>query len=111
MENISTPAWPVRMRRPLTSKYLNDVHGVVQKPQTLARKAVEGTGPAFSLLDGVPYYLKEDVDAWVEDRMSYPTTLKRMLMLGLKIVCQHRGNPRQATKRAVQESLVSIRMK
>lgn len=69
----STPSpWPKRLRRNEASAYLSEVHGLRFARQTLARMACQGTGPAYSLFNRVPYYDTAALDRWAEGRLTPP---------------------------------------
>jgi hypothetical protein len=60
------------LRRRAASEYLYQTHGVERAPSTLAKLAVVGGGPVFRRLGRVPLYAPEDLDEWVESRLSPP---------------------------------------
>jgi hypothetical protein len=61
-----------RLRRKDASKYLLQVWGVQISANTLAKKAVEGTGPAFTKWARWPYYTLEELDRWANARLGRP---------------------------------------
>jgi hypothetical protein len=58
------------LRRKAASEYLHEAHGVDRAPSTLAKLAVTGGGPAFRRVGRVPVYTSQDLDAWVESKLS-----------------------------------------
>ena len=42
------------------------------KPSTLAKRASDGTGPAYRLIGGKAMYLNEDIDGWALTLISQP---------------------------------------
>ncbi len=65
-----THDWPPRLRREELARYLLEAHGVRLARQTLARMAVEGSGPPYALFGRVPLYPREGVNAWVASRLT-----------------------------------------
>ncbi|MCH4151437.1 MAG: DNA-binding protein [Sphingobium sp.] len=64
---------PDRMlRRADAATYLQARHGLPCAMQTLARKAVEGTGPLYHLSGRFPLYRVADLDAWAAQQLSAP---------------------------------------
>jgi hypothetical protein len=51
--------------------YLTE-RGVRRKPATLRKERCFGTGPTFRVLNGRPFYIEPDLDAWIEERLSVP---------------------------------------
>jgi hypothetical protein len=60
------------LRRKAASKYLQEVHGVVRAPSTLAKYAVLGGGPVFQRLGRDPVYTPVSLDEWVASQLSGP---------------------------------------
>ena len=60
------------LRRKAASEYLQDVHGVVRAPSTLAKYAVIGGGPIFHRMGREPVYTPVDLDKWVTSKLSAP---------------------------------------
>jgi hypothetical protein len=58
------------LRRKAASEYLHEAHGVDRAPSTLAKLAVTGGGPAFRRVGRVPVYTLQDLDAWVDSKLS-----------------------------------------
>ena len=58
------------LRRKAASKYLQEVHGVVRAPSTLAKYAVLGGGPIFQRLGRDPVYTPVNLDEWVASKLS-----------------------------------------
>jgi hypothetical protein len=46
--------------------------GVRRSPSYLAKSRCIGTGPAYRILSGKPYYAKSDLVAWIEGELSPP---------------------------------------
>lgn len=64
---------PDRMlRRVDAAGYLQQRYGLPASMQTLARKAVEGTGPVYQLSGRFPLYRVADLDAWAAQQVSAP---------------------------------------
>jgi hypothetical protein len=61
-----------KLRRIDAAKYLQQKHGLPASMQTLARKAVEGTGPTYQLAGRFPLYTVADLDAWAAQQISGP---------------------------------------
>jgi hypothetical protein len=61
-----------RLRRREASEYLKEVHGLLEAPSTLAKKACLGGGPIFESFGRVPYYKPEALDRYAADRLSKP---------------------------------------
>lgn len=60
------------LRRKAASKYLQDVHGVMRAPSTLAKYAVIGGGPVFQRMGRDPVYTPVNLDEWVASKLSGP---------------------------------------
>lgn len=60
------------LRRKAASKYLQEVHGVVRAPSTLAKYAVLGGGPVFQRIGRDPVYTPVNLDEWVASQLSGP---------------------------------------
>jgi hypothetical protein len=58
--------------RKAASKYLQEVHGVVRAPSTLAKYAVIGGGPVFQRMGRDPVYTPVNLDEWVASKLSGP---------------------------------------
>jgi hypothetical protein len=58
------------MRRPEAARYIREKYGQRMSPQTLARMAVDGSGPAMcKLLNGDVTYTPAALDAWAQARV------------------------------------------
>ncbi|MDR3474174.1 MAG: hypothetical protein P4M09_21205 [Devosia sp.] len=67
------PAVPSRkLNRADSSKYLLEIHGLSYKPNSLARLAISGKGPAFYPVPGSPLYSTDDLDAWAREVLGEP---------------------------------------
>lgn len=61
------------LRRADAAAYLQERYGV-GTTGTLAKLAVVGGGPRFRLLGRFPVYTRDDLDAWMNSRLSGPAT-------------------------------------
>jgi hypothetical protein len=60
-----TTTFPIRMRRPLASRYLLEMHGLSRTPATLGKLACLGGGPAFRKAGArTCLYDKTELDRW-----------------------------------------------
>ncbi len=67
------PAAPSRnLRRAEASKYLLDNYGLSYKPNSLARLATAGKGPAFFPVPQNPLYSTDALDAWAREVLGEP---------------------------------------
>ena len=57
------------LRRAEAAEYLQERYGAY-KAQTLAKLAVQGSGPKFRKMGAFTYYLPVDLDEWAASRMS-----------------------------------------
>jgi hypothetical protein len=71
-ERLTKEDFAPRLRRKDASKYLLHIWGVQISANTLAKKAVEGTGPAFTKWARWPYYTLEELDRWANARLGRP---------------------------------------
>lgn len=62
------------MRRASASKYLGERTDGMYNAGTLAKLAVTGGGPRFQKLGRFPVYTQEDLDEWLENRLSAKVT-------------------------------------
>jgi hypothetical protein len=60
------------LRRKGASQYLEEKHGIVRAPSTLAKLAVIGGGPPFRRDGRIPLYSTDDLDKWARSRLSAP---------------------------------------
>ena len=67
----SQPILP-NMRRADAARYIREAHGIPCAPTTLAKYAVLGGGPVFRKAGKFPIYSRDDLDAWVNQRLSKP---------------------------------------
>jgi len=67
---MSTEVCPRRLRRREASEYLKTRWGLNYLPTTLAKLACLGGGPAFEHFGRTPLYREDELDRWVQDRMS-----------------------------------------
>lgn len=65
---------PPRLRRSEVPAYLMEKHGVPIAVATLNKLASIGGGPAMQYAGRIPLYRPEDLDAWVEQRLSRPVS-------------------------------------
>ena len=63
-----------RYRRDQAVDYLKAQWGLEFRPSTLAKLATLGGGPTFEHFGRWPVYTAEDLDAWVEARLSAKKT-------------------------------------
>jgi hypothetical protein len=47
-------------------------HGVRRTPATLRKLRCLGNGPRYRVLNAKPYYLADDLLAWIDERLSAP---------------------------------------
>jgi hypothetical protein len=66
MQSLDAP----NMRRADAARYLREIHGIPCAPATLAKYACIGGGPSFRKAGKFPIYAREDLDFWVESRLS-----------------------------------------
>ncbi len=72
MTNVERqPTHKLYLSRAQAAEYLQERYGAYTK-QTLAKMAVDGTGPKFRRMGAFTYYLESDLDEWVAERMSAP---------------------------------------
>ncbi len=62
------------LRRTEVPPYAKDKYGVTISVQRLAVLAVTGEGPQFRKLGRTPYYSPEDIDRWLNERLTKPAT-------------------------------------
>lgn len=62
---------PIYLRRDAAAQYLHRRYGAYTA-ETLAKLAHLGEGPKFRKLGRYPLYTVEDLEAWVQSRMSTP---------------------------------------
>ncbi len=58
------PSQLPRLRGFQATEYLEEVHGIVRKPATLAKYRCVGGGPRFQHAGRVPYYTPTELDAY-----------------------------------------------
>jgi hypothetical protein len=58
-----------RLTRPAAAKFLGE-NGLPMAPTTLAKKAVEGSGPPYQLWNGQAIYETQDLLAWATSRLG-----------------------------------------
>lgn len=63
----------IRMRRSKAGEYLQEKYGF-GTAGTLAKLAVVGGGPRFCKIGKFPVYTAEDLDAWVQSKISKPVS-------------------------------------
>lgn len=59
-----------KRRRVAAAAYIREQHGIPCSPNTLAKLACLGGGPAFYKAGRVPLYAQEDLDAWACAKLS-----------------------------------------
>jgi hypothetical protein len=62
----------VYLRRKEAAAYVTNVSGANCAPATLAKLAVTGGGPLFRKIGRCPIYDTDDLDDWIESRISPP---------------------------------------
>jgi len=67
-ETTQTETRPLRRKE--AAAYIQNTHGVPCSPNTLAKLASVGGGPAFRKASRFPLYSRSDLDAWVQGKMS-----------------------------------------
>ena len=105
-------AWPGRMSRRQASAYLQTVHGVRASYFTLARHAMERTGPAFRKQHRLTVYDRKDLDRWADLYLSKPcvSTAEHFVQeeqrrkAGIVAVIPHRFNRKKRVKREPERS-------
>lgn len=60
------------IRRADAAAYLQERYGLRTSTQTLARRAVEGTGPTYRLAGRTPLYSVCDLNDWAAQQISAP---------------------------------------
>ncbi len=71
----STSRGPSRLlRRVEAAKHIHDTWGYPCSPKTLAKYAVIGGGPRFRKAGRFPLYHPDDLDDWVNGKLSGLTT-------------------------------------
>ena len=60
------------LRRADAANYVENRHGVPCAARTLAKLATLGGGPVIHYFGKVPLYRPDDLDAWVQSRISGP---------------------------------------
>jgi hypothetical protein len=68
---MTTPDRP-RLRRRDVPAYLATQHGVEIAYATLEKMATVGGGPAMQYMGRIPLYSTEELDRWVQERLSAP---------------------------------------
>jgi hypothetical protein len=58
------------LRRKGASQYLEEKHGIVRAPSTLAKLAVVGGGPPFRRDGRIPLYSTADLDQWATSMLG-----------------------------------------
>lgn len=61
-----------RLRRSEVPAYLLEKHGIPIARATLNKMATIGGGPAMRYAGRIPLYDIEDLDRWVQERLSQP---------------------------------------
>ena len=60
------------LRRKEASDYVKEQYGVPCEDSTLAKYASTGGGPVFRKFGGKAMYTPEDLDRWVEEKLTPP---------------------------------------
>lgn len=61
------------LRRDAAADYLRENYGLYTRA-TLAKLAVSGDGPPFRMFGRFPVYTREDLDEWIQSRLSKPVS-------------------------------------
>jgi hypothetical protein len=64
--------FPAYMRRKPAAQYVRERWGVPCSPNTLAKLATIGGGPVFRRSGRFPLYTTDNLDRWVESKLSNP---------------------------------------
>jgi hypothetical protein len=59
-----------KRRRRAAAHYIQETHGIPCSPNTLAKLACVGGGPAFYKAGRIPLYADPDLDNWAESKLS-----------------------------------------
>lgn len=59
-----------RLRRDEASQYLEQAHGIILAPATLATMASRGGGPAFQKMNRTPLYPRRVLDEWAIEKLG-----------------------------------------
>lgn len=62
------------LRRAEAAQHIHDKWGYPCSPRTLAKYAVIGGGPRFRKAGRYPFYHPDDLDSWINDKLSDPVT-------------------------------------
>jgi hypothetical protein len=69
--DMTSEPWPVRLRRAQAAKYLEQEHGVMVSPATLAKwHSTRSDGPPVQKFGRIPLYPRVELDAWVVRRLG-----------------------------------------
>jgi hypothetical protein len=63
---------PEYLRRKSAAQYVREHWGVPCSPNTLAKLATIGGGPVFQRSGRIPLYTSDNLDRWVESKLSKP---------------------------------------
>jgi len=72
--NTSTPVPCRLLRRAEAAQYVHENWGYPCSPRTLAKYAVIGGGPSFRKAGRFPLYHPDDLDGWVNGKLSVLVT-------------------------------------
>jgi hypothetical protein len=61
---------PQYLRRADAARYIRETYAIPCVPQTLAKYACTGDGPAFRKAGKFPIYSRDDLDAWARSRLG-----------------------------------------
>jgi hypothetical protein len=64
--------FPRFLRRKVAAQYVRERWGLPCSPNTLAKLAVIGGGPMFRRAGRIPLYATDELDQWVEAKLSKP---------------------------------------
>jgi hypothetical protein len=103
-EKTMCPSQLPRLRGFQASEYLEQVHGILRKPATLAKYRCVGGGPRFQHARRVPYYTPTELDAYALSILSPLKAFTGDLCAG---VSREPGNPQDyQTDRDTTASIV-----
>jgi hypothetical protein len=60
------------LRREAASRYLREQWGLERAPSTLAKLACKGAGPRFRRAGRIPFYTRDDLNAWAAEVLREP---------------------------------------
>jgi len=64
------------LTRPRAAAYLTE-QGIETTAQGLADRACDGTGPAYTIINGRACYTPENLDRWIAEQAARPLTRRK----------------------------------